>query len=92
MPIIAHAITDELLKHKRDALELELFSRTHPEEQAKYEKTPGGGPRVTSRQGAKGLVGVWRDWWDREEFSPVLMELSMEEMERREVERTREAR
>ena len=92
IPLIAHAITDELLKHKRDALELELFARTHPEEQAKWEKTPGGHLRVTSRQGAKALVGVWRDWWEREEFGPMLIELSTEEMERREVERTREAR
>ena len=93
IPLIAHAITDELLKHKRDALELELYTQTHPEEQAKYEKAHGGGgPRVTSRQGARGLVGVWRDWWEREEFGPVLVELTMEDMERREVERTREAR
>jgi chromatin structure-remodeling complex subunit SFH1 len=36
--------------------------------------------------------GIWRDWWEREEFGPVLVELSMEEMEKREMERTREAR
>ncbi|WVQ85596.1 hypothetical protein IAT38_007762 [Cryptococcus sp. DSM 104549] len=92
IPTIAHAITEELLKHKRDALELELFARTHPEEQAKWDKAPGGQPRVNSRYGAKRLVGVWRDWWEREEFGPVMVELTMDEMERREVERTREAR
>jgi len=90
-PLIAHAITDELIKHKRDALELELFAHTHPTQQAKWEKTPGQ-PKVSDRKGAKGLVGVWRDWWEREEFGPVLVELSVEEMERREVERTRESR
>jgi chromatin structure-remodeling complex subunit SFH1 len=90
-PLIAHAITDELIKHKRDALELELFARTHPYQQAKWEKTPGQ-PKVSDRKGAKGLIGVWRDWWEREEFGPVLVELSVEEMERREVERTRESR
>jgi len=47
---------------------------------------------VSDRKGARGLVGVWRDWWEREEFGPVLVELSVEEMERREVERTRESR
>ncbi len=91
IPLIAHAIHDELLKHKRDALDLELFSASHPDEQAKWERV-GGGPRVNSRGGARGLVGVWRDWWEREEFGPVLVELSTEDMERRELERTREAR
>lgn len=91
IPLVAHAITDELLKHKRDALELELFASTHPEEQAKWDRTYGA-TKVNSRYGARGLVGVWRDWWEREEFGPVLIELSTEDMERREVERTREAR
>lgn len=90
--MVAHAIHDELLKHKRDALELELFNSTHPDEQFKWERALGAGPRVNSRNGAKGLVGAWRDWWEREEYGPVLVELSTEEMERRELERTREAR
>jgi chromatin structure-remodeling complex subunit SFH1 len=47
---------------------------------------------VTVKSGAKGLKGIWRDWWEREEYGPVLVELSMEEMEKREMERTREAR
>ena len=92
IPLVAHAITDELLKHKKDALELELFSDTHPEEQAKWEKGGAGGLRVNNRHGAKGLVAVWRDWSEREEFGPVLVELTMEEMEKRELERNREAR
>ena len=92
VPLIAHAITDELLKHKRDALELELFSDTHPLEQAKWERGGTGGMRVNSRHGAKQLIGVWRDWWEREEFAPVLVELTMEEMERRDMERNRESR
>ncbi|ORY24684.1 hypothetical protein BCR39DRAFT_546165 [Naematelia encephala] len=92
IPLVAHAITDELLKHRRDALELELFARSHPTEQAKWDKGSSGIPRVNDRRGAKRLVGVWRDWWERDEFGPILVELSMEEMERREMERTREAR
>ncbi|WOO85705.1 Chromatin structure-remodeling complex subunit sfh1 [Vanrija pseudolonga] len=93
VPLVAHAIHEELMKHKRDALELDLFARTHPQEQAKWEKSgPSGIPRTTHRHGPKGLVGVWRDWWERDEFSPVLVELTTEEMERREVERNREAR
>jgi chromatin structure-remodeling complex subunit SFH1 len=47
---------------------------------------------VNNRKGAKGLIGIWRDWGEREEFGPVLLELTVEEMERREQERTREAR
>lgn len=92
IPLITVAIHEELLKHKKDALELELFAATHPEAQAKWEKAPGGAPRVNRREGARALVGVWRDWWEREEYGPVLVELTMEEMERREMERTREAR
>ena len=90
IPLVACAIHEELLKHKRDALELELFASTHPEEQAKWERQTV--PRVTNKRGAVGLVGVWRDWGEREEFGPVLVELTVEEMERRELERTREAR
>lgn len=93
LPLITHAITEELLKHKKDALDLQLFAASHPDEQGKWEKTTvGGGIRVNRREGAKPLVGVWREWAEREEFAPVLVELSMDEMERREVERTREAR
>ena len=92
IPLVAHAIHEEILKHKRDCLELELFAKTHPDEQAKWERSHGGAPRTTSRTGAKGLKGIWRDWMDREEYGPVLVELSMEEMERRETERTRESR
>lgn len=92
IPLVAHAIIDEILKHKKDALDLQLFRDSHPNEQAKHEKAPGAGPKTTSRTGAQPLLGVWRDWWEREDFGPVLIELSMEEMERREMERTREAR
>lgn len=47
---------------------------------------------MNQKGGAKALVGVWRDWWEREEFGPVLVELTMEEMEKRDMERTREVR
>lgn len=92
IPLVAHAIHEELQKHKRDALELDLFAQTHPSEQAKWEKTIGQQPRTTNKYGARRLVGVWRDWWERDEFSPILVELSTEEIERREQERGREAR
>ncbi|OCF75214.1 hypothetical protein I204_04067 [Kwoniella mangroviensis CBS 8886] len=101
VPLITWAIHEELLKHKKDALELELFNQTHPEEQIKFDKS-GIHPRTnvssSSRrgghagQGAKGLVGVWRDWFEREEYQPVLFELSFDEIIQREQERLRESR
>ncbi|BEJ18162.1 hypothetical protein CspHIS471_0704390 [Cutaneotrichosporon sp. HIS471] len=91
VPLVTHAIHEELLKHKRDALELELFARTHPLEQAKWEKTSNA-PKTNFRHGARALVGVWRDWWERDEFSPVLIELTAEDMAQRESERSRDAR
>ncbi|KLT45638.1 SNF5-domain-containing protein [Cutaneotrichosporon oleaginosum] len=91
VPLITHAIHEELLKHKRDALELELFARTHPLEQAKWEKSANH-PKTNFRHGARGLVGVWRDWWERDEFSPILIELTAEDMAQRESERSRDAR
>ncbi|WRT65911.1 uncharacterized protein IL334_002862 [Kwoniella shivajii] len=92
IPLITWAIHEELLKHKKDALELDLFSSTHPEEQAKFDRT-GVPPRTNSKRGGtKGLIGVWRDWWEREEFSPILVELSFDEIISREQERMREGR
>ncbi|WVF70662.1 hypothetical protein IAT40_005455 [Kwoniella sp. CBS 6097] len=91
IPLVTIAIHEELLKHKKDALELELFAATHPEEQAKWERS-NVLPKTNSRKGPKGLVGVWRDWYDREEFGPVLLELTFEEIASREQERVREAR
>lgn len=99
IPLIAHAITEEILKHKKDALDWQLFKSTHPSEQAKWEHphgaarpkiaTKGGG---SARYGSEGLKGVWREYWEREEYGPVFVELGWEEMERREMERVREAR
>lgn len=90
-PLIAHAITEEILRHKKDALDLRLFRSSHPDEQAKWEKTTSVA-RVNNRLGAKELKGVWRDWFEREEYGPILLDLTLEEMEKREVERNREQR
>lgn len=96
IPLIAHALQEELLKHKKDALDWQLFKQTHPTEQAKWEHPHGSGrPKISAKNaktGAEGLKGVWRDWWEREEFGPVLIEIGYEEMERREAERLRDAR
>jgi chromatin structure-remodeling complex subunit SFH1 len=96
VPLIAHAIQEELLKHKKDALDWQLFKRTHPTEQAKWEHPHGSArPKISAKNaktGAEGLKGVWRDWWEREEFGPILVEIGYEEMEKREAERVRDAR
>ncbi|WWC68418.1 uncharacterized protein I206_102345 [Kwoniella pini CBS 10737] len=99
IPLITWSIHEELLKHKKDALELDIFGKTHPEEQIKFEKT-GNHPRTnlaTTRRGystgkTKGLNGVWRDWFERDEYSPALIELTFDEIIQREQERLRESR
>ncbi|TYJ55741.1 hypothetical protein B9479_003517 [Cryptococcus floricola] len=93
IPVVAHALYAEVLKHKKDALDLELFAHTHPSEQAKWEPVKGAqGTRVNWRSGAKRLVGVWRDWWEREEYGPVLVEMTTEEMVKRDEARMKDAR
>lgn len=100
IPLITHALHEEILKHLKDCLELELFLGSHPEQQLRFERSginpkvgfSGGSRRLGGGKGGEGLKGVWRDWWELEEFSPTFYELSMDEMERREQERMREAR
>ena len=89
IPIIAHAIHEEILKHKKDAIEWGvLFSGS-----GGGSSGIGGGDRGRGGQrGAKMLRGIWRDWNEVGEFSPRLEVISQEEMERREVERERIAR
>lgn len=79
LPLITHAIHEELLKHKKDALELGVL---------------GGGEdeNAKRKRGARRMEGVWRDWWEREEFGPVLIEMDIYEMEKREQEKARTSR
>ena len=49
-------------------------------------------PEGTSRAGPRKLAGVWRGWEEQEDFGPTLVELSAEDIERREVERERASR
>ncbi|WWC88107.1 uncharacterized protein L201_003011 [Kwoniella dendrophila CBS 6074] len=106
IPLITWSIHEELLKHKKDALELDLFNLTHPEEQIKFEKLNiqpktnlsnhshrRSNHYFTSVNGkGKGLNGIWRDWFERDEYQPVLIELSTDEIIQREQERLRESR
>lgn len=80
-PLIAHAIHEEILKHKKDAIEWGVLAgESHPTQ------------RGHKTRGPKPLRGVWRDWTETGEYGPRLEVMSAEEMERREVERERIAR
>lgn len=78
-PIIAHAIHEEILKHKKDAYETGLYG-------------PGAIQYESREDAPKRLRGVWRDYWDRDEFGPVMIPLTAEMMQASEEGRSREAR
>ncbi|KAJ6611378.1 hypothetical protein B0H10DRAFT_2165821 [Mycena sp. CBHHK59/15] len=79
VPLIAHAIHEELLKHKKDAVEWGVVD--------------GGGMRDKTGLGlGSALESVWRDWQEADEFRTRFEVLSAEEVERREVERERASR
>ncbi|KAF9512885.1 hypothetical protein BS47DRAFT_1372665 [Hydnum rufescens UP504] len=77
--LVAHAIHEEILKHKKDAIEWGVLAE-------------GLGRHTVRSRGPRPLRGVWRDWNDTGEFGPRLEVMSAEEMERREIERERIAR
>ena len=127
-PLIAHAIHEELVKHKRDAIEWGLIGGAERERDAANaannaanaaNATTAGGagedaaPRDKSGlslmkdktglglgwgrtpkdgRGPRVLRSVWRDWPEAEEFGTRWEALSVEEVERREVERERASR
>ena len=78
-PIIAHAIHEEILKQKKDAYESGLYG-------------PGAIQYDSRDDAPKRLRGVWRDYWDRDEFGPVMIPLTAEMMQASEEGRSREAR
>ena len=78
-PIIAHAIHEEILKHKKDAYESGLYG-------------PGAIQYESREDAPKRLKGVWRDYWERDEFGPVMIPLTAEMMQASEEGRSREAR
>lgn len=82
--IISHAIHEELLKHKKDALELGLLGPGAGADHA--------GEAKNRREGPRKMRGVWREWNEREDFGPSLVVMSMDEIERKEQERIRAAR
>ncbi|TRM60612.1 hypothetical protein BD626DRAFT_504638 [Schizophyllum amplum] len=94
--LVAHAVQEEIVKHKRDAIEWGILppATGGPEEYVydrgamlKDKRALGG-----QRKLAPELKSVWRDWADAEEWRTRYEELSLEEIERREGERERASR
>ncbi|KIY61776.1 SNF5-domain-containing protein [Cylindrobasidium torrendii FP15055 ss-10] len=93
-PLIAHAIHEELLKHKKDALEWGVLGPTSQQDRSAVmkDRTGLGGWSGRGGRAPQTLQSVWRDWVDLNEFSTRWEELSPEEIERREGERDRASR
>lgn len=82
IPLVSHAIREEILKHKKDAVEWGVV---------------GGGPLDYSfgrgsQRGPRRLKGVWRDWMEVKDYGPRIDELTSEELEKREMEKERASR
>ncbi|KAI0344413.1 SNF5-domain-containing protein [Trametopsis cervina] len=107
VPLVAHAIHEELIKHKRDAIEWGVIggetqpvsTEDHPRDRSGFsllkDKTGLGlswGRAPRDGRGPKPLRSVWRDWAEAEEFRTRFEVLSAEEVERREIERERSTR
>ena len=84
VPLVAHALHEEILKHKKDAIEWGVLTVEPLSARSRARNPFGPGPRP--------LVGVWRDWTEVAEFTPRLEIMSQEELERRELERERISR
>lgn len=87
IPLVAHAIHEELMKHKKDAVEWGVVDGG-----GMRDKTGLGLGSVPRGRGPKALESVWRDWQEADEFRTRFEVLSAEEVERREVERERASR
>lgn len=105
IPLVAHAVHEELVKHKKDAIEWGVIGgeREVGEEGQRdrsgfglvKDKTGlglGWGRAPKDGRGPKTLRSVWRDWQEADEFRTKFEELTAEEVERREIERERASR
>ncbi|KAG1748558.1 hypothetical protein EDB19DRAFT_1682378 [Suillus lakei] len=90
LPLIAHAIHEELIKHKKDAIEWGVIGGDKEAEGMKDKTGLGMGWGRT--KGPKVLQSVWREWTEAEEFRTRFEVLTAEEVERREVEKERASR
>ncbi|MBW0536926.1 hypothetical protein O181_076641 [Austropuccinia psidii MF-1] len=107
-PIIAHAIHEEICRHKRDCLGLgliahEIISSVEPSGSFtssiglvsttfKPETDPLLKEKYGNNKGTKKLEGVWRDWNEANGFGPKLEILHPEDLEWIELEKERAAR
>ncbi|KXN81790.1 Chromatin structure-remodeling complex subunit sfh1 [Leucoagaricus sp. SymC.cos] len=106
IPLVAHAVHEELMKHKKDAIEWgviggerEIGDDGGPRDRSGFglvkDKTGlglGWGRAPKDGRGPKTLRSVWRDWQEADEFRTKFEELTAEEVERREIERERASR
>ncbi|KAH9929155.1 uncharacterized protein B0H18DRAFT_1117520 [Fomitopsis serialis] len=107
VPLVAHAVHEELIKHKRDAWEWGVLGleqqhgadEDRPRDRSGFsllkDKTGLGlswGRAPKDGRGPKPLRSVWRDWQEAEEFRTRFEVLTAEEVERREIERERASR
>ncbi|CAG8710575.1 3803_t:CDS:2, partial [Acaulospora colombiana] len=91
MPMVAHAIHEEMLKHKKDVIEWGVL-----EGGGEWKSHAAGLGNAWGRKGKgpKRMKGIWRDWAEivSGDYAPRIEELTAEELERRELERERAAR
>jgi len=98
VPLIAHAVHEELMKHKKDAIEWGVIGADRDAGDDRgllKDKTGlglGWGRTPRDGRGPKMLRSVWRDWAEAEEFRTKFEVLTAEEVERREIERERASR
>ncbi|PCH34764.1 SNF5-domain-containing protein [Wolfiporia cocos MD-104 SS10] len=106
VPLVAHAVHEELIKHKRDALEWGVIGVETEDHAADKPRDKSGASLLKDKtglglswgrapkdgRGPKPLRSVWRDWAEAEEFRTRFEVLTAEEVERREVERERASR
>lgn len=90
-PMIAHAIHEELLKHKKDVIEWGVL-----EGGGEWKSHAAGLGNAWGRKGKgpKRMKGIWRDWAEivSGDYAPRIEELTAEELEKKELERERAAR
>lgn len=77
-PLIAHALHEELFKHKKTCLEMGLVGQDFE--------------GVNRKRGGRVLEGVWREWSEIPNYGPKVEVLSLDEMDRLEADRERAIR
>ncbi|KAG6849280.1 hypothetical protein H0H93_009800 [Arthromyces matolae] len=92
IPLVSHAIHEELIKHKKDAIEWGVIDSSGNTPKDKTGLGLGWGRGGREGRGPKRLMSVWRDWVESAEFRTTFEVLSAEEVERREIERERASR